>query len=57
MRRPVSQHLADDVGKSLRSLLINGLYYVAFLKREHPILFRFRMGIHSIIDPELMENS
>ncbi len=49
------QHLAHDVGQALRLLLLLWLAYLQFLKGEHPVLFKFQMGVHNTVQPVGME--
>lgn len=45
------RHLAEDVGRSVRMLLLLWLGYLEYLKGEHPVLFKFQMGVHNTVQP------
>ena len=45
------RHLSGEVGRSLALLLRLWLEYMEFLKSEHPLLFGFRVGVHSMVQP------
>jgi hypothetical protein len=51
----VLNHLAEDVGKTLLRLLGLWLQYLEFLKESHPVLFRYQMGMHNMVQPVIME--
>ena len=50
----VLEHLALDIGKSMLLLLQLWLGYLEFLKGEHPVLFRFQMGVHNTVQPIML---
>ena len=49
-------HLAEDAGKALLLLLGLWLEYLEFLKGQHPILFGFQVGVHSTVQPILLDS-
>lgn len=51
------KHLAEDGGKALVLLLGLWLEYLEFLKGQHPILFEFQVGVHSTVQPILLDSS
>lgn len=51
----VRQHLGQDVGQAMLMLLKLWLMYLEYLKHEHPVLFRFKMGMHNTVQPLLVE--
>jgi hypothetical protein len=54
--RPVLEHLSTDMGNTLLLLLQLWLGYLEFLKGEHPVLFRFQMGVHNTVQPIILES-
>ena len=51
------EHLCQDVGKSLIRLSSLWLAYLEHLKSEHPVLFGFQVGLHSTIQPMMLEDN
>ncbi|MFH1059414.1 MAG: hypothetical protein V1797_12160 [Pseudomonadota bacterium] len=51
----VRQHLGQDVGQAMLMLLKLWLMYLEYLKHEHPVLFRFKMGLHNTVQPLIVE--
>jgi hypothetical protein len=51
----VLRTLSADTGQAMLMLLKLWLAYLEFLKHEHPVLFRFKMGVHNTVRPLLVE--
>lgn len=49
------RRLEQDVGQAMLMLLKLWLTYLEFLKHEHPVLFRFKMGVHNTVQPLIVE--
>jgi len=52
----VREHLARDVGRSLRWLLVLWLQYLEFLRGDHPVLFSYQAGVHNTVEPLILED-
>lgn len=52
----VVDHLARDTGRALGAMSVLWLEYLTHLKEHHPVLFRFQTGLHSVINPVLLES-
>ena len=55
MSRPALEHLAKDAGNTLVMLLSLWLKYLEFLKKQHPVLFEFQLGVHNTVQPLMLE--
>ncbi len=53
----VREHLAKDVGKALKMLLVLWLHYLEFLKGAHPVLFSFQAGVHNTVEPLMLDEN
>ena len=50
------EHLAEDSANALILLLGLWLEYLEFLKAQHPVLFGFQVGVHSTVQPILLDS-
>ena len=55
MSGPAREHLANDAGNTLVMLLRLWLEYLEFLKKQHPVLFEFQVGVHNTVQPLMLE--
>ena len=55
MSRASREHLAKDAGNTLLMLLSLWLEYLEFLKKQHPVLFEFQVGVHNTLQPLMLE--
>lgn len=55
MGEGVLRHMAEDVCAA--AILLTGLWleYLEFLKSQHPVLFGFQVGLHSSLQPMVLE--
>ncbi|MBU1274700.1 MAG: hypothetical protein KJ720_04935 [Proteobacteria bacterium] len=57
LRPEVLRHLGQDAGKALIRLASLWLAYLEHLKDEHPVLFGFQVGLHSSIQPMMLDEN